>query len=316
MNSSESSCAQTADFQFVLFPVVYSFVVVFGLLGNVFALYMFMCKITPRTSTSVYIINLALADTAFLCTLPFRIHYHLNHNDWIFGDQACQITGTLFFVNIYVSIAFLSCIAIDRYVATVHPHAYLRLQRSPCTQLVSMSVWTVAVVAVAIFIIVGPLESNPTSDRRSCFENFSENEWEKRLAAYSACSLLFGSLIPFVIIMVCYPLVARRIARIKTGTSRRALRVIYAILGITVLCFLPYHIVCLLHLLMRCGVIKHCSYASAIYRARRVTIALVSINSCLDPVIYYFSTSFCKLNRPTWLSLGRHHRVYNISSKM
>ncbi|MFT7812892.1 lysophosphatidic acid receptor 6-like [Arapaima gigas] len=317
MNGSQNdSCAPTADFQFYLFPAVYSTAVVLGLMGNLFALYMFVFRIKPRTSSSVFIINLALADTAFLCTLPFRIHYHLNSNDWVFGDLACRITGTLFFAIIYISIAFLTCICVDRYIATVYPHPYLRLQQTRWTLQVSLAVWVVIGTAVVAFIVAGPLESNPKSRRegqRSCFENFSEHEWDTRVAFYSACSFVFGSLVPFVIIMVCYPVVARRISRIRTATSQRALRVIYAILAITLICFLPYHVIHLLHLLMRRGVIQHCSYTTAIYQARRVTMALVSLNSCMDPVLYYFTTSYCKWGSIKWLLPYKSKQIYIIS---
>ncbi|KPP74674.1 lysophosphatidic acid receptor 6-like [Scleropages formosus] len=317
MNISQNdSCFPTAEFQFYLFPAVYGTALVFGLFGNLFALYVFTFRVTAHTSSIIFVVNLALADTAFLCTLPFRIHYHVNSNDWVFGDLACRITGTLFFANIYISIAFLTCICIDRYIATVHPHTYLRLQRTRWSRLVSLAVWLVTGAAAVAFIVAGPLESDPGSrqvGQRSCFENFSEHEWSTRMVLYSVCSFVFGSLVPFVIIMVCYPVVARRIARIHTATSRRALRIICAILTITVICFLPYHVVHLLHLLMRRGIIQHCAYVTAIYQARRVTVALVSLNSCLDPVLYYFTTGYCKWASFRWLRTHKTKGVYIIS---
>ena len=55
--------------------------------------------------------------------------------------------------------------------------------------------------------------------------------------------------------------------------SQRALRVIYTILAITLLCFLPNHVVSLLHLLLNMDVIKSCSSAKLILEARSVTMA-------------------------------------------
>ncbi|XP_029580223.1 lysophosphatidic acid receptor 6-like [Salmo trutta] len=314
------NCSTPADYQFYLFPAVYSLVMALGLPGNVGALYMFIFKITPRTSSNVYVINLALADTAILCTLPFKIHYFLNKNDWVFGDMACRITGTLFFANIYISIAFMTCICVDRYTAVTRPHIYLRLRNSCYTVVVSVAVWVVAGVAVLSFIRVGPLDSKPGGGlphRRSCFENFSKHEWDRRVAPYSLFSLVFGSLLPSVVILVCYPLVARRIAIIRTNTARGALRVIYIILAITLLCFLPYHVVHFLHLLRRQGAIHYCPHANAIYNARQVTLALVSLNSCLDPLLYYFTTSRCNwspsMARFRWIWARRNRGRYTIA---
>ncbi|XP_035007052.2 lysophosphatidic acid receptor 4-like [Hippoglossus stenolepis] len=318
MNVTDGCSLPSEEYQYYLFPVVYILALVVGLPGNLAALFVFTFKITPRTAFSVFISNLALADIVILCTLPFRIHYHLNRNNWVFGDVACRITGVLFFSNIYMSICFMTCICVDRYMATVHPHAYLRGRRPWCSLAVSVALWCVAGVAMLVFVLRGPLETNVNqSGSQSCFDNFSKHEWETRLVVYSLLILIFGSLLPTVIILVCYPLAVRRISMIRTNTAKRALRVIYTILAITLLCFLPNHVVSLLHLLIRMDVIKSCSATNLIFDAKLVTMALVTLNTCLDPVLYYVTTSHCKWRRwkMTWLC-GRVQRskgVYTIS---
>lgn len=315
---STANCSTpSADYQYYLFPTVYTLALVFGLPGNLAALVVFACRTARRTAFSVYISNLALADLLILCTLPFRIHYHVNGNDWVFGDVACRVTGILLFANIYLSMCFMTCICVDRYMATVHPHLYLKLHSPWCSVVVSAALWCAVTVAVLVFIFMGPLatgEENPGS--RSCFENFAKAEWSSRLAAYSVLCLTFGSLLPSLIILVCYPLAARRISTIKTKTAQKAVRVIYTILAITLFCFLPSHVVYLLHLLRRMGVIQSCGAANVIYHARRVTMALVILNTCLDPVLYYVTTSHCNWQRlkTTWLwgRLRRNRGVYNI----
>ncbi|KAM4610630.1 lysophosphatidic acid receptor 6 [Polymixia lowei] len=294
MSTANVSCNDpSADYQYQLFPAVYGIALVLGLPGNLAALFIFIFKVTPRTSSNVYIINLALADTTILLTLPFRIHYHVNGNNWVFGDEVCLVTGTLFYANIYISICFMTCICVDRYVAAVHPHTYLRLRNSCCSVVVSLVLWGVCGVAMLTFILMGPIRKSNKSHNRSCFENFARVEWDDRIAPYSL-SLIFGSLLPFGIILVCYPLAAKRISLIRTETARRAVRIIYTLLAITLICFLPYHLVHFLHLLRRLEVIQYCPYVNAIYNARRVTIALVTLNTCLDPLLYFVTTSHCK----------------------
>ncbi|MCJ8741954.1 hypothetical protein PDJAM_G00076660 [Pangasius djambal] len=317
-NNTSCDAELTADFQFYLFPVTYVLVVVFGLLGNLGALYIFIFKTEHKSPSSIYIISLAVADTIFLCVLPFRIHYHLNGNNWAFGNVVCRMTGTIFFANVYISIAFMSCICVDRYLATVHPHMYLRLRNTCCAGAVSAFIWVFGGTAILAVMFTSP-EMHTSQGRTSCFENFSESEWKTNLALYSVLSLVFGALLPSIIILVLYPVVARRIAQIKTRTARGALRIIYTILAITVLCFLPYHLVYLLHLLLRTQVIHNCLLADGIYKARRVTMALVSMNSLLDPVLYYFATSHCKWNCK-WnfkrLKPKKKRGVYAISERL
>ncbi|XP_019746203.1 lysophosphatidic acid receptor 6 [Hippocampus comes] len=316
-NQTAGEChVPPAEYQVYLFPAVYIFALVFGLPGNLAAIYVFTLRVNPRTAFSVYISNLALADVVILCTLPFRVHYHLNGNDWVFGDVACRITGILFYANTYMSICFMTCICVDRYIATVHLHAYLKLKRLRYSLLTSGILWGIAGVAVVVFILMGPLQTNGTkSGSHSCFENFAAHEWSSRLLPYSVLSLIFCCLLPSAIILVCYPLAARRISRIHTKTAGRALRVIYTILAITLICFLPNHVVYLLHLLRRMGVIQRCPLANGIYNARRVTMALVILNTCLDPLLYYVTTSHCtcKALKRTWYRVRRRRAVYTIT---
>ncbi|XP_060930023.1 lysophosphatidic acid receptor 6-like [Limanda limanda] len=312
MNVTEAGCSPpSVEYQYSLFPVVYILALVVGLPGNLAALFVFTFKITPRTAFSVFISNLALADILILCTLPFRIHYHLNRDDWVFGDVACRINGVLFISNIYMSICLMTCICVDRYMATVHPHAYQRQQRPWRSLAVCVALWCVAGVMMLVFILLGSPETNVNqSERRSCFANLSKQEWDTRLKVYNLLGLILFSLLPTLIILVCYPLVVRRISMIRTKTAQRALRVIYTILAITLLCFLPSHVTNLLHLLQRMAVIKtSCSTANRIFEARRVTTALVTLNTCLDPVLYYVTTSHCKWRRlkKSWLC-GRVQR--------
>lgn len=319
MNLSDGNCSiPSAGYQYYLFPTVYILALTVGLPGNLVAFFVFTFRITPRTAFSVYISNLALADIILLLVLPFRIHYHLNGNNWVFGDFTCRVTGILFFANIYLSVCFMTCICVDRYMATVHPLTYIR-QRSPWwSMVVCVALWGVGGVAMLVFVVLGPLQTNTDeSGSNSCFENFAKIEWNSRLMVYSMLSLIFCSLLPSLIILVCYPLAARRIAMIRTKTAQKAVTVIYTILGITLFCFLPNHVVYLLHLLRRLEVIQSCSTADAIYHARRVTMALVILNTCLDPVLYYVTTSHFNWKRlkMTWLygKLRGNRGVYTIT---
>uniref|UniRef100_A0A673BZJ0 G-protein coupled receptors family 1 profile domain-containing protein n=1 Tax=Sphaeramia orbicularis TaxID=375764 RepID=A0A673BZJ0_9TELE len=267
MDVTGTNCsAPSEEYQFYLFPTVSIIALVIGLPGNLAAFFFFSFKVTPRTAFSVYISNLALADVLILCTLPFRIHYHMNRNSWVFGDVACRVTGIVFYANVYMSICFMTCICVDRYMATVHPHVYLRIRMSWYSLVVSVILWGVVGIAMLVFILMGPLEAQESGSCK-CFENFSKKEWETRLGAFSVLSLIFGSLLPSVIILVCYPLAARRISRIKTKTAQKALKVIYAILVITLLCFLPNHVV---YLVMTLNVSGNAFWAVC---PSRVTIA-------------------------------------------
>ncbi|NXG59921.1 LPAR6 protein, partial [Hemiprocne comata] len=289
--STSSELSLEADFQYSLFTVIYSIVFVLGLTENLLALYLLSCRVKHTSHSYVYLINLALVDTLFVCVLPFKIHYHLNGNDWIFGDVACRITGTLYYINIYLSIAIFTCICVDRYLAVLHPFTYIQIRGSHYVVVV-MVLWVVALSVMVPLILGGPLHNRGVRNTTACFENFATRSWTSRMAPYNILALVFGFVIPFSIILILYPLITKRISQIKHSIrKRKALSTIYTILLICTLCFLPYHLTHLLHFLMRIQVIQNQSLTTWIYKMRRVTLALVSFNCCLNPLLYYFSSS-------------------------
>ncbi|XP_070812214.1 lysophosphatidic acid receptor 6-like [Pituophis catenifer annectens] len=309
--NASQECSLRADFQYFLFPAIYIPVFVLGLLENGAALYLLTCRISHPPRSYVYLLSLAAVDTLFVCILPFKIHYHLHHNNWVFGDVACRLTGSMYFLNIYLSMAFFTSICVDRYVAVLHPLAYLRI-KSGHYALIAVVLWAVGLSIAGSLILGGPLDAK-VSDAHVCFESFGEASWKGRMLPYNVCVLIFGFLIPFVVILITYPLIARRISRIsESAIKRKALNTIYLILFICVSCFLPFHLTHLLHLLMRLGLIRNCHLATSIYQLRRVTLALVSFNCCLNPVLYYYTLANkrwpCQLR---WRK--RTSKVYTVS---
>ncbi|NXA51979.1 LPAR6 protein, partial [Nothocercus julius] len=286
-----SASSMEANFQYPLFTVIYSIVFVLGLIENLLALYLLSCKVKHISHSYVYMINLAVVDTLFVCVLPFKIHYHLHQNNWIFGDMACRVTGALYYINIYLSIAFFTCICVDRYIAALHPFTYIQIRVSHYVMVVTV-LWMVALSVMVSLILGGPLHNNGTENKIACFENFSTFSWTYRMASYNILALVFGFVIPFSIILISYPLIAKRISQIKHSIrKRKALCTIYIILFICTFCFLPYHLTHLLHFLMRIQVIQNKPFTNLIYKMRKITLALVSLNCCFNPLLYYFSSS-------------------------
>ncbi|XP_063291928.1 lysophosphatidic acid receptor 6-like [Pelobates fuscus] len=315
MNSS-IECHLEADFQYGFFTTIYSLVVILGLPVNAYALY-FLCRRSQRAKRSnVYFVSLSVVDTIFICLLPVRIYYHNSGNNWVFGDVACRITGTLFYLNIYLSIVFFTCISLDRYMAVVLPLTYLRLKYSCYPRILTFVIWLLGCSIVLPLIFGGPLDNMPeNSSRISCFEDFSLSSWQSRLVPYNVCALIFGFLVPFSVIAVVFPVMARKICQIKTSVHRKvALQIIGYILAVSLICFLPYNITHLFHFLMRLGFIQECAIARHIYKLRRITLALVSLNSCLNPVLYFIPV--INRGRLSIPNLFHSKKEYNISNKL
>ncbi|KAJ7421497.1 lysophosphatidic acid receptor 6-like protein [Willisornis vidua] len=290
-NETVGSASSGPDLQHSLFAVTYSVVFVLGLVGNALALYLLSCRVQHVGQSYLYMLNLALVDTLFVCVLPLEIYSHLNLNSWIFGDVACRVTGTLFYLTIHLSMAFFTCLCVDGYVVVLQPLTYIQLRTSHCL-LVAMTLWVVA-LGVTIPLVLGhPLHHEGEKNITACLETFSTSSWPQPMLPYSILDMVWGAVVPLSLILVAFPLMARSISRVKRGISRRkALSTIYLILAICVLCFLPYHLTHLLHFLVNIQVIQDESFTIWIYSMRRVTVALVSLSCCLNPLLYYHTSS-------------------------
>ncbi|XP_054837331.1 lysophosphatidic acid receptor 6-like [Eublepharis macularius] len=323
---SASNCSESADFQYVLFPVVYSSVFVLGLAGNLFVLGYFLRTKSATVPANVLLVNLATIDLLFVLTLPFRIAYHALRNDWIFGEALCKITGCLFFANLYGSSLFLACICLERYVAVVHPLRHLHFRKLRYRVGAALVVWAVLLAAILYLALRGPLTQPFADGRTACLENFSSSSWKGRISSVSIFAAVVGFLLPLLLIGVCYPLIACQLLvapGMQPGSRvvrRKALRTVLVVLGVFLVCFVPYHVVQLVHTLGRVGALGGCSLIRATYVARRVTMALTSFNACLDPLVYYFAAErfqwqpnwkrICclkKLQRPVWLQVLSAH---------
>lgn len=308
-SNNTSPCSESADFQYILFPVVYSLVFLLGLGGNLFVLGYFLRTKSATAPANVFLVNLATLDLLFVLTLPFRITYHARHNDWTFGEALCKITGCLFFANLYGSSLFLACICLERYVAVVHPLKHLQFRQLRYRLVAALGVWLVLIAAILFLALRGSLTSPFADGRTACLENFSSSSWKGRISGISIFAAVVGFLLPLLLIGVCYPLIAWRLvaspglqASSRAG-RRKALRTVLVVLGVFLVCFAPYHIVQLVHTLGRVGVLGDCTLVRTTYVARRITMALTSLNACLDPLVYYFAAErFAR--QPGWWKCG------------
>uniref|UniRef100_A0A3B1IPX3 G protein-coupled receptor 34 n=1 Tax=Astyanax mexicanus TaxID=7994 RepID=A0A3B1IPX3_ASTMX len=142
------SCSLEEESLRVPFAVLYSLLFLFGLAGNVLALWVFLFLHSRHNSVRVFLINVALADLVLVACLPFRVLYHAMGNYWPLGPRMCKVVGNLFYMNMYVSITLLGLISLDRYVKIQG------VRRACCRRWLRGSAWS---VAACVFLWVGSL---------------------------------------------------------------------------------------------------------------------------------------------------------------
>ncbi|KAI5622453.1 lysophosphatidic acid receptor 6, partial [Silurus asotus] len=278
---------------YMLFSSAFSIVFIVGLLFNIVALYIFTCSLKQRNETTTYMLNLVVCDTLFVLSLPFRISYFLN-GSWSFGKTLCKISVSLFYMNMYGSIMFLTCISADRFLAIVYPFASRSLRTKRNAKIACCTVW---LLVLSVSLSAGfQLETSSTRNNSSCFDKFSKDQWQSKLSSMVLVIETVGFLIPLLVNLFCSGMILRTLRKpdaIKNqGQLNKAkiLRMIVVHLLVFCFCFVPYNVNLVFYTLVRTKIIDNCVVETVVKTIYPITLCIAVTNCCFDPVIYYFTS--------------------------
>ncbi|KAM8975538.1 putative G-protein coupled receptor 34 [Pelodytes ibericus] len=306
--SNTSDCQTDESSLDVALAVLYGIIFAIGLVGNVLALYVFLCVHNKRNSVQVYLLNTAIADLLLIFCLPFRIAYYLSHQ-WNMGVIFCKVIGNLFYMNMYMSIVLLGLISIDRYVKvkkSLHRH---RVSRRKCSIQICCCLWVVATVAV--MFLIATQSTKEQSDQNRCFYYT-----DKKDAIWQAVFNYFLVLvfwIVFLSLILSYVKIAKNLLRISkershlpsagkySGTAQKS----FFVLFIFTICFVPYHTFRIFYITSQLQRTS-CYWTDIIHKTNEIMLVFSALNSCLDPVLYFLLSSsirktafrlLCRVNR-------------------
>ncbi|XP_071320172.1 probable G-protein coupled receptor 34 [Trachinotus anak] len=277
--------------------ISYSLFFVFGLVGNLFALWVFLFLNSSRNSVRVFLINCAVADLVLLACLPFRILYHINGNKWMLGSVACKLVGNLFYMNMYISIILLGLISLDRYLrlkgkGRARRGLMLRLRgRSwPWSWVACASLWGLSLLAAVTMIATAEDKENSGQ----CFQYKQRRHVAKGKAYFNAMLVLLFWFV-FVMLVVSYVKIASQllsVSRNKPGLPNahryeRTAKKSFFVLFLFTLCFGPYHAFRPVYILSQLSRTVSCDYLRLVDRTNEVMLLFSAFNSCLDPVMYF-----------------------------
>ncbi|KAG8524715.1 Cysteinyl leukotriene receptor 2 [Galemys pyrenaicus] len=284
-NDSNRNCI-SEDFKKNFYPIAYLIIFVWGLLSNGFSIYVFLQPYKKSTSVNVFMLNLAISDLLFTSTLPFRADYYLRGSNWLFGDTACRIMSYSLYVNMYSSIYFLTVLSVVRFLATVHPFRLLHITSIRSAWILCGFIWLLMMASSTVLLNNG---SEQKGNVTLCLELNLTTVSKLKILNYIA--LVLGFMLPFCTLSICYLLIIRALLKVELPESglrishRKALTTIIITLIIFLLCFLPYHILRTLHLV----VWTKGTCMDNLHKSVVVTLTLAAANSCFNPLLYYFA---------------------------
>ncbi|XP_072287069.1 probable G-protein coupled receptor 34 [Pyxicephalus adspersus] len=274
----------------LMLPVVYSFVCGLSLVSNILALFVFWTNCQKCTSMVIYMRNLAIADLLLALCLPFRIAYQNNNGPVLL----CKIIGAFFYLNMYASIMFLSLISMDRYLKITRPLQQYKIHSVLWSSRATHVVWVINVVCMAPFL----------------FENKTDEPWSQKCFHFKrkgtvAAAINLSAVIAFFVLLFLfvyfYAKISAKLHQASLGrnqpqtkrNSNRAMKKSFIVLIIFIVCFVPYHLVRVPYILAQIDTIPSMDWKQTLHITNELVLCLSTLNSCLDPVIYFFlSDSF------------------------
>ncbi|XP_078268021.1 putative G-protein coupled receptor 174 [Rhinoraja longicauda] len=294
MTNNSSICTYERAASDFLYAIMYVVIFIPGLIANVLALWVFHAYIKETKRAVIFMINLAIADLAQVMSLPLRIFYYLNQ-DWPFGSFLCMFCFYLKYVNMYASIFFLVCISVRRCLFLIQPFKFTDCKRRYDVY-ASIVGWVIVGAACLPFPLTRIDTRNNSSHFNSCFTGLPMKEFDIPTSiGMVTFAELAGFVLPLIIMMVCswktfMSLRQKNSVLQDSGEKKKALKMVLTCTTVFLVCFAPYHITFPLHFLVLSGRIEDCSTRSFILKFHPVALCLASLNCCLDPIMYYFTT--------------------------
>ncbi|XP_067858878.1 substance-K receptor [Heptranchias perlo] len=236
--------------QVCLWAIAYSVIVLTAVCGNVIVVWIILAHRRMRTVTNYFLVNLAVADASMAAfNTAFNFIYAV-HNDWYFGLHYCRFQNLLPITAVFASIYSMTAIALDRYIAIIHP-LKPRLSSSS-TKIVIGVIWLLALALAfpqCFYTRIMKLES-----RVICKVNWPGDIGGQHQLTYQLAVIVLIYLIPLMVMGVTYTKVgitlwASEIPGDSTEkyceqlkAKRKVVKMMIVVVLTFAVCWLPYHL--------------------------------------------------------------------------
>lgn len=266
-----------------IIPSSYILAILIGIPSNLFVLACLSGK--RKLSGGILHYSLAVSDLLLLVSLTLRVHYHLNNNNWVFGELACKIVTACFYGNIYCSIHAHMCISVMRYIAVVHPFMYRRLSKRFCAIWASLTVWAVFAIAMTPEFLIQQTYRIFGQEIVSCHDiQPYKARSNQALIPYRLSLICLGFILPSLVITFVYGSIIYHLNR-SSRDWKHYIKASTLVFGIFVMCFTPSSVIHFLHYVK-----LYSQNQDDLYHYYRVAVCLCSFHSCLDPFLSFVLT--------------------------
>ncbi|MCJ8746912.1 hypothetical protein PDJAM_G00147310 [Pangasius djambal] len=299
LNISNNHVEYTAGFVSTrIIPVAYMIVIIIGIPSNTLVL-AFLSRKTRSLSSAILYLSLSASDLLLLLSLTLKVHYHLNGNNWVFGELACKLVTACFYGNMYCCIHIHMCVSMLRYLAVVHPFLYRGLSKRSCTAWASLTVWIVFAMAMAPEFLTHQSHYLTKVGIVTCHDVLPYDEkLYNFLIPYRLCLIFLGFIFPFTVIIFAYTSIVHQLHSSSCDFTYyiKASTLVFVIF---LVCFTPSNTIHLIHYVR-----LYTSKQDDFYNYFSVAVCVCCFHNCLDPFLSYFITKTTN-SRVYFMSLAR-----------
>ncbi|XP_069765559.1 probable G-protein coupled receptor 132 [Narcine bancroftii] len=266
--------------------IMYSITFAVSMTMNCLTLWPIILQVKQRNVLGIYLLSLTISDLLYTLTIPLWVIYYSNHHKWMLGKAGCYLAGFIFYSNIYISILLLCCISVDRYLAVVYPMKSQGLRQPSVAVKVSVLVFLLVFTLHLLIICATFSDSLPDMPSSTCFEHIP---LVKPVATANYLRFSIGFLLPLLVLIVSYQRIFKGIRKSLTLQPEQKAKVkqlSVSVIIIFLICFGPYHIILLFRTINFSLMTCTCHFERKILLYFNISLALSSLNSAVDPILY------------------------------
>lgn len=178
--------------------------------------------------------------------------------------------------------------SVDRYLAIVHAVAAMRARTLHYGITASITIWVISVILAIPQVIFATLEADPGDNNPQCqplYPDDSQRFWKMQKNFTENAVGLFVCL---PIMIFCYVKILVVLSKCRNTKKDRAVKLIFTIVCVFVLCWVPYNVIVFLKTLQLFDILMTCEAFKTISSALSFA-EIIALSHCfVNPVIYAF----------------------------
>ncbi|XP_042615739.1 neuromedin-K receptor-like [Cyprinus carpio] len=230
-----------------LWSVAYSSILAIAVFGNLIVMWIILAHKRMRTVTNYFLAE--SASEQWMAAFNTLINFvYATHGDWYFGEAYCKFHNFFPVTSVFASIYSMSAIAVDRYMAIIHP-LKPRLSAT-ATKVIIVCIWMLAVVLAFPLCFFSTIKKLPK--RTLCYVAWPRPSEDPFM--YHIIVALLVYVLPLVVMGITYTIVGLTLwgGEIPGNSSdnyqgqlrakRKVVKMMIIVVVTFAICWLPYHV--------------------------------------------------------------------------